>query len=117
MDNAFGYYAPDHKCRHDNDLLRQWQAEGVNGVDANFSYADTRLIILVGALDTDTNVTPHANDYCAAVQVALTPVSEYTLDDTGHGIATNNGLKALTYAILDLNLGELSFAHANDCAA
>jgi hypothetical protein len=115
-DNSYGYATLTH-CTVDNALLSRWQDDQVNGLDGDFSYSDTRVIILLGFDDTETNRN-HPHDYCNLVTPAPTDGQEWVLYDTGHQIGSQNGLTALTYAISNQYIGDLGggvVQHGPDC--
>lgn len=99
LDISYGFYKPKRgPCvLHDPTWAKTWKRDGADSGGSSYSYANTRVLLLLGALDA-TQVGPHQMDYLAKLKKAGSPhVEQATISNMTHAItASQEGLRRIT---------------------
>ena len=105
LDASYGFFKPERgPCElHTQSWADTWKRDGADTGGDDYDYPDTRVLLLLGALD-DTAVGPHQMDYLHRLQAAGSPhVKQVTIPGMSHVITLS-----------DAGLGQISdwFLHA-----
>jgi hypothetical protein len=96
IDASYGYNNQRGPCaNNDPSWADVWRRDGVDTGGNEYSYPDTRILLLLGGLD-DTAVGPHQLAYYDKLKKAGNDVKQVTIPDMTHAItASDKGLSEI----------------------